>query len=74
MKVQDEEVFFKVVKSVFLQRRKTILNSLSKGLNLDKAVIEKILLKLGLDINLRAEDLTMEQFISLANYIYKYVE
>lgn len=74
VKVKDEEVFFKVVKSVFLQRRKTILNSLSKGLNLDKAVIEKILLKLGLDINLRAENLTMEQFISLANYIYEYVE
>ena len=74
MKVKDEEVFFKVVKSVFLQRRKNILNSLSKGLNLDKAVIEKILLKLGLDINLRAENLTMEQFISLANYIYEYVE
>ena len=52
--------------------KKTILNSLSKGLNLDKVVIEKILSKLGLDINLRAENLTMEQFISLANYIYEY--
>lgn len=74
VKVKDEEAFFKVVKSVFLQRRKTILNSLSKGLNLDKVVIEKVLSKLGLDINLRAENLTMEQFISLANYIYEYVE
>ncbi len=72
VKVKDEEVFFKVVKSVFLQRRKTILNSLSKGLNLDKVVIEEVLLKLGLDINLRAENLTMEQFISLANECTSY--
>lgn len=72
VKVKDEEVFFKVVKSVFLQRRKTILNSLSKGLNLDKVVIEEVLLKLGLDINLRAENLTMDQFISLANECTSY--
>ena len=65
VKVKNEKVFFKIVKTAFSQRRKTILNSLSSGY--DKEIIKNILEKLNLDIKLRAEDLSIEDYASISN-------
>jgi 16S rRNA (adenine1518-N6/adenine1519-N6)-dimethyltransferase len=53
-----------VTRSAFSQRRKSIRNSLRGSFGEET---EKIIEKLGLDSNLRAENLSVEQFCQLAN-------
>ena len=60
----DEDFFTKVVRSAFAQRRKTLLNSLSRA-GFDK---EKILSS-GIDATRRAETLSLEEFAQLANFL-----
>lgn len=67
--VTDEKMFFKVVKSSFLQRRKTIANSLSSGMSMSKQMINEILMNAEIKQNARAEELSMEQFAKIANII-----
>ena len=62
--LKDKQIFFKLVKDSFTQKRKTLRNNL-KGYNLDK--IEKVLNKYNFDLNVRAEQLTIEVFIDIAN-------
>ena len=65
----NEEIIFKVIKSAFEKRRKNILNSLSSGLELEKSFILEILKKCNLDKNLRAENLTLENFVNISEYL-----
>ena len=67
---KDKETFFRVVKSAFGQRRKTLLNSLSAGLCIDKHAVGKILESSGVPSNYRAEQLTMEQFCRVSDNYY----
>lgn len=70
--VENEELFFKVIKASFMQRRKTLLNGLSNsGIIKDKERLKEILQKLGLSIDIRGEKLTIEEFAELANLIGK---
>ena len=62
IKVLDEELFFKVIKCAFMQKRKTLINSLSNSGIGSKENLEKILTELELDLRVRAEQLTLEQF------------
>lgn len=71
IKVLDEEVFFKVVKCAFMQKRKTLINSLSNSGISTKETLETILNELGLDCKVRAEQLTLEQFGLLSNNLSK---
>lgn len=48
----------------FNQRRKTLRNSLSNLLT------EEEIAQLGIDATLRAENISLEQYISIANYLY----
>lgn len=67
--VTDEKLFFRVVKSAFGQRRKTLPNSLSAGLSLSKADIATALATANIPANFRAEQLTMEQLADISNAI-----
>lgn len=58
----DEKLFFQLVKTAFNQRRKTLRNAL-KSLNLSLNEIDDNLL------NLRAEQLSVEQFIELTSRV-----
>lgn len=62
IKVLDEELFFKVIKCAFMQKRKTLINSLSNSGITTKELLEKILIEMKLDLRVRAEQLTLEQF------------
>lgn len=64
VKVVDEKLFFKLVRDAFKQKRKNLRNNL-KEYDLDK--IEKILNELGLNLNVRAEALSIETFAHIAN-------
>lgn len=69
VKVEDEKMFFKVVKAAFSQRRKTLSNSLSSGLSVSKSVISEILLSAGINATARAEEMTMEQFAKITELL-----
>lgn len=62
--VKDEELFFKLVRDSFKQKRKTLRNNL-KEYNLEK--IEEVLKRHKCDLSVRAEQLTVEIFIEIAN-------
>ena len=69
MKINDEKMFFRVVKAAFMQRRKTAANSLSAGLGMPKTQINSLLEKSGIKPSARAEELTMQDFAKIANSI-----
>lgn len=69
VQVEDEELFFKVVKAAFSQRRKTLPNSLSAGLQISKLTVTNALKRANVPVNYRAEQLTMEQLAKISNAI-----
>ena len=69
VEVKSEEFFFKVAKSLFAQRRKTLLNSVSSTLKIDKSVISSALKNMGLDESIRGEKLTIGQIAEFSNLI-----
>ncbi|MBQ2823841.1 MAG: 16S rRNA (adenine(1518)-N(6)/adenine(1519)-N(6))-dimethyltransferase RsmA [Oscillospiraceae bacterium] len=73
-KVEDEKFFFKVVRGAFSQRRKNLLNSLSSSIGVEKAKIAQAVENAGLSANVRPEQLTMEQFIDVANELKVIIE
>ena len=64
--LKNEQIFFKLVKDSFKQKRKNLRNNL-KGYDLNK--IEEILRKYNLDLTARAEQLDIDIFIDIANNI-----
>ncbi len=68
VKVNDEKIFFKTIKTAFSQRRKTINNSLI-GMGKSKEEIKDILLSLSIDEKLRAENLSIEQYALISNML-----
>lgn len=63
-KSNNEDYFFNIVRDSFKFKRKNLKNNL-KGYNLEK--IENSLKKLGKDLTVRAESLTIEEFIMISN-------
>lgn len=64
--VQDEKLFFRVVKAAFGQRRKTLMNAL-KGGGFSKEAVRDALEQSGIDPTRRGETLTLEEFGRLAD-------
>lgn len=60
----DEQLFFKLVKDAFQFKRKILKNNLK---DYDLNVISSILNRYNLDLTVRAEHLTLQQFIEIAN-------
>ncbi len=67
--VKDEKFFFRVVRGAFSQRRKTVSNSLSSVLSIEKPKVMNALETAGISPTARAEQLTLEDFARLANAI-----
>lgn len=65
--VSNEKKFFSLIKCAFSQRRKTALNSISNTMGVPKDKISAVFTELGLDTNIRAEKLTMNDFINIAD-------
>ena len=64
--VNNEELFFQLIKDAFHLKRKNLRNNL-KNYNLSK--IEEVLNLYHFDLNARAEELSIEIFIDIANKI-----
>ena len=63
-KVKNEELFFKLIKDSFVQKRKTIKNNLK---SYDLNIIEKVLKKYNLNLSTRAEQIDLSIFVEIAN-------
>ncbi|WML42512.1 16S rRNA (adenine(1518)-N(6)/adenine(1519)-N(6))-dimethyltransferase RsmA [Neobacillus sp. PS3-40] len=73
VQVKDEDFFFQVTKTSFAQRRKTLLNNLTSGLQDGKQKKDEILdalHKSGIDPSRRGETLSLEEFARLADELY----
>jgi len=64
--VEDPKKFFRAVKAAFGQRRKTISNSLSSGLGMEKTAVNSLLEECEISPTARAEQLTMDDFGRIA--------
>jgi 16S rRNA (adenine1518-N6/adenine1519-N6)-dimethyltransferase len=63
----DEAMLFRVIKAAFAHRRKTVLNSLSSSMGMDKAAVSGVLAEAGVEPAARAERLTLDDFIRIAD-------
>lgn len=61
----DTKKFFRLVKAGFSERRKKLRSSLSGGLHISKPEAEELLNAAGIDPNLRAQALSLEQWHAL---------
>ena len=68
-RVDSEDLFFKVVKAAFGQRRKTLLNSIASMGNLSKDMVKEALEEAGIDPKRRGETLSLDEFDNLSNVI-----
>lgn len=66
LSLKDFLLFQRVVKGSFNKRRKTLINSLGTYENFNKMEVENLLEKLGIDKNIRAENLSIDEFIAIA--------
>ena len=66
--VNNEEMFFKLIRDSFRFKRKNIRNNLK---NYDLKIVEDVLKKHNHDLTSRAEELELEVFVDLANLLSK---
>ena len=70
VEVKSRGVMFRIIKSAFMQRRKTLLNALTNTkVFMSKEEGLAILKELHLDENVRAEKLTLQDFAEITNKI-----
>lgn len=70
VRVEDETFFFALVRSAFVQRRKTLWNNLIQAFGKEectKDTLKTVLAQVGIDPSRRGETLTIEEFGHLAN-------
>ncbi len=68
VQVKDKKVMFKIIKSAYMQRRKTLINSLtSVGVFKNKEEGTQALRKLGLREDIRPENMKIEDFAKLTD-------
>ena len=67
----DERALFRVVKAGFSAKRKKLRSSIAAGLGIDKPEAVMVLENAGINSELRAQDLSIDQWICLANVYMK---
>lgn len=68
IKVEDKKIFFNIIKSAYMQRRKILVNALvNTGVFTSKEEGIKVLKTLNLREDIRAENLTIEDFGRICN-------
>lgn len=67
---EDHEAVMQLVKAGFLNRRKTLVNSLSSTLQFSKEHLERVCRELNLTPNIRAQALTLDEWMRLYKRLY----
>ena len=68
-KVDDEKLFFEVIKQSFSQRRKQLINPVSAEFRIPKTELAEMLISCGIKATARPEELKMEDFAALSDKI-----
>lgn len=68
---EDESFFFKIIKSAFSQRRKTIVNAVSSMMNIEKQKIINVLGELNIKATVRVEEMDMEALYMFSTALKK---
>lgn len=69
----DAKNINRVIKAGFSSKRKTLLNNLSSGLNIDKTQVQNILNMLSIDTNIRAQQFSTEDWVTISKAFSKYL-
>ena len=64
-RADEVKKFFQIVRAGFSAKRKTLANNLSNSLQLDKKTVEDKLISLGFSTNVRAQELSVEDWKKL---------
>ncbi|MEG1429164.1 MAG: 16S rRNA (adenine(1518)-N(6)/adenine(1519)-N(6))-dimethyltransferase RsmA [Hydrogenoanaerobacterium sp.] len=64
---KDESKLFRLIRGSFTQRRKTLANSLSSSMGIEKGLVLAALAAAGVSATARPEALTLKQFCDIAN-------
>ena len=69
VEVKDEQKMFKLIRAAFNQRRKTLANAIKnfEGLSFSREEVETALTSIGLDVRVRGEALSLEEFARLSD-------
>ncbi len=69
VQVADEHRFLQVVRAAFAYRRKTLANSLALSLGVQRAAVAQVLQQIGLDTEIRGEQLAIADFARLTDHL-----
>lgn len=69
--VQDENLFFRIIKTGFSQRRKQLCSVLASNFNISKKAMLSIFEQANIVSNIRIEALTMPELVNLSNVLIK---
>jgi 16S rRNA (adenine1518-N6/adenine1519-N6)-dimethyltransferase len=61
----EEKLLWRLARVGFASRRKVLINNLNSVLKLERSELEKIMGSLGLNLKMRAQELSLDQWISL---------
>lgn len=67
--VADETLLFRLIKSAFAMRRKTLINNLMPAFAMSRSEVEACLGACGIDVQARAESLSLESLCALCGQI-----
>ena len=67
--VDNEELFFKFVRGIFVNRRKTLINNINSTFKIEKDIIKNVLKAQDFKENVRPEELSTGNIVTLYNLL-----
>ncbi len=67
---KQENIFFQILKAGFSQPRKLLISNLNKNLTIDKKILIDCFDKTKLEMKVRAQELSLEQWLSLTDFLF----
>lgn len=68
------DFFLKFNRNIFAQRRKTLMNNLQTAYKIEKQIFIDAFTEQNLSLTIRAENLSVDQIVTLSNYIYNRIK
>ena len=70
--IEHREEFEEIVRAAFVRRRKTLLNNLSESFEIESEELKKVFEECAISEKVRAEQISIENFLKLTNLFVKY--
>jgi 16S rRNA (adenine1518-N6/adenine1519-N6)-dimethyltransferase len=66
----DMQKYFQLIKAGFSQKRKTLLNTITNGMHIERSETSRLLQKTGIEENRRAQSLSQDEWYTLYKSLY----